>query len=178
MKTSDVVATESLTEEQRLGIRRAHLAAVYANLRTLLAQTLREKDPVVGVFGFHVTEAGAPGMITAGATPKLQDLLSYLGWLNGHVITHYVARQVGDKANAGTGDGYDLALGATRCDGCEDGDPTGAHAKQELEENARAWLGVVLLVAERFYAPHLTERARALLVELGTEMLPPDAQVK
>ena len=174
---SDTVDTRTLNEEQKRGLSRAHLAAVYANLRTLLAATLREDDPVIGVFGFSRTERGKSVIITAGATPSIDQLLSCIGWLQGHVTANYVARQIGDMANAGMGDRYNLESGTVHCVSCADGDPTGAHAKEELERNAQAWLGLLVLIAQRVYGEHLPPEAREPLDRLLALALPADTEV-
>lgn len=167
----------AMTEAEKQGHRRAHQAALYANLRTVLFKCLREKNPVLGVHGFWITEDLDTGWISAGSTPELPYMLSVTGAMQGDQIARAMARQVGDFKKAGVGDTFNAELGATQCIGCEDGDPTGAHAKSELEENARAWLGLTILVAEMFYGPHLPDEVRELLKKLGEHALPADASV-
>lgn len=72
-----------------------------------------------------------------------------------------------DQINADTG--------KTHCIQCADGDPTGQHAIEERME--KAFLGVVIRVAEEFYGPYLNDKAKFALAELKAEALPADAAV-
>lgn len=160
-----------------IGYRRANHAALYAHLRTLIASTLAGKDLTIGLHGVAVTELGKFTSISAGGTPELQALLQALAHLQGKVIAQAVARRVGDTKTAEVGDQYDPELGRARCVGCGDGDPSGEHAREELRENGRAWLGLTIAVAMEFYGEHLSDRAKELLSELKAEALPMSAEV-
>ena len=169
---------KEVTEEEKRGYRRAHLAAFYANVRVMIAGSLRDDDPVLGFHGFYITENFRTLILGAGMTPDLSYMLSYAGSMQGRFIMDYVARQAGWLAEAHVGDTFDVQLGAPRCESCDDGDPDGSHAKRELEENARAWIGLTILVAERFYGPHLPAEAHEPLEQLMKMALPADEEVK
>ncbi len=169
---------KELIDKEKLGHRRAHQAALYANLRLLIALSLREDNPVLGLHGVYITEKLNTYLITAGSTPEPDVLLSAVGSLQGCVLMDFVARRTGDLANAHIGDTFDAKLGVPRCENCDDGDPDGAHAREELVENARAWLGLMILVAERFYGERLPDVAKRLLCELKAFALLADAEVK
>lgn len=159
------------------GYRKANLAALYANLRGVLGATLREENPIVGLIGLAFNGKGEALHIIAGGTPAAEQMLSAIGYLQGKAVSLMVARQVGDMPLAALGDQFNPASGKTHCVGCEDGDPTGGHAEQELRENARAWLGLVIEIAEKYYGEYLTEEARAGLRDLKKEALPFDAAI-
>lgn len=160
-----------------LGYRKANQAALFANVRSLLARAVVDPDPVVGLHGFYLTESGKALLITAGATPPLKEVLGFLGGLQGLLISSAVARMHEDYKTAQSGDQFDPKLGRTRCVGCDDGDPTGDHARKELEENARAWLGLMIIIGELFYGEHLSDGARRLMADLRAEALPADANI-
>ena len=162
----------------RLGYRRAHLAALYANLRAIISASMEKENAAVGFHGVYVKEDTMLYPISSGATPGLPVLLSGMGGLQGIMIENYIARKTGDLTNANIGDNFDPELGKPRCVGCEDGDQDGQHARSELERNALAWLGVVVAVADGFYGEFLPEKVRAMLEELRQHSLPPDTQVR
>lgn len=161
----------------QLGYRRANQAALYAHLRVLISRTLDPDDPVTGFHGFYHLESGRQYTVLAGETPQLPGLISGLAYVQGMAIEQSTARKVGDFKGAMAGDRYDPAIDRTHCISCEDGDPTGEHAQEELRENARAWLGLVIAVASGFYGPHLPAEAVAPLLALGKLALPADASV-
>ena len=171
--TSDTQDVEAL----KLGYRRANLAALYAHLRSLIAATLRDDDPVVGLHAMCLSEKGFVYSVSAGATPTLDRVLSGIGSLQGLVTIQAVARMVGDLKQAQVGDQFDPALGKTRCIGCDDGDPDGSHAQEELRRNAQACLGMVVEMTQKFYGDFLSEKARVALGELKAEALPADVKV-
>ncbi len=175
MKSDNLAGKKDLTPEELEGYKRAHLAALYANFRMLLAWS-RLPDPLVGLFGVGITQRGSTYFITAGATPPMATLLSGLGSLQGHIISNAVDRKLGGKGNSG--DQFDPATGKVHCIGCEDGDPTGDHAQEELRENALAWLGVVVGVAQGFYSEHLPPEAHEHLQALAVLALPADTKVQ
>lgn len=169
--------TATLTEEQKLGIRRANQAAMYANLRMVLAKSLADDNPIVGVHGFYIAEDWKTYLLGGGVVLPLSVMLSHVGGLQGKLLLEHVARITGDVKNAHIGDSYDKAINAPRCESCDDSDPTGAHALEELKENARAWLGLCVFVAKKFYGPHLPEEAREPLDKLLAMALPADADI-
>ena len=172
-------AEEMLKQERtRLGYRRANQAALYAHLRTLLAATLVKNNPIIGLHGVLLHENGETMYTSAGGTPlTLAPLFSGLGALQGHLVDQIFARQRGGFKGALTGDTFDPKTGLTHCVACEDGDPSGNHAAHELEENARAWLGLLVEVALSFYGAHLPTQAGLLLDSLQQFTLAPDAKV-
>lgn len=165
------------TQEDIEGFRKAHLAALYANLRTLIAHTMDKDNPALGFHGFVFFEDQRYYAISAGSTPDLPQMLSAIGFLEGITTRSAVARQLGDHKTAMTGDTYDPETKTTHCAGCDDGDPTGAHTKKELEENVKAWLGLIVQVASEFYGEHLPEGAAEALYELKCLSLPATANV-
>ena len=162
----------------KLGIRRANLAAFYANVRRMLSWSLDEENPVVGAHGFYYAEDGKTYLLTAGATWGIDKMLADIGALQGQAIGNYLARRTGDLKHAAAGDSYNPDTSTVHCIGCEDGDPTGEHAKEELQKNARAWLGLTVLIAHRFYGGYLPDEAYAHLDALAELALPADAEVK
>jgi hypothetical protein len=171
---ADIIAGFAKFKE---GHRRANLAALYAHLRTLLAMTRSKEDPITGIHGVAVTERMRFVYVAAGATPPLPELLSMIGHLQGKIIEQATARQIGDLKGAGAGDRYNPELDRAQCVQCEDGDPDGSHAEQELRDNGKAWLGLCVEVAQEFYGPYLSEKALALLAELTAEALPAGTDV-
>lgn len=167
----------TLTDEELKGYTAANQAALYAHLRTLIAGTLFEKNPVVGFHGVMICQDNRYVTVMAGGTPEPASLYGMLAGLQGEVLTTGIARQIGNIREAKSGDMYDPELNAARCVSCEGGDPTGSHAEEELRENGKAWLGLVIEVAERFYGAYLTEEAKALLMSLRAEALPTNQDV-
>lgn len=159
------------------GYRKANLAALYAHLRTLLARTVDPDNPVVGFHGIAFSEDLRYYVVSAGSTPELPAMLSALSFLEGLQIKTHIARQLGDHKTAMSGDAFDPATNTVHCVGCEDGDPTGEHAKAELAANAKAWLGLTLLVGQSFYGEHLPAEALAILASLEPFALPAGADV-
>lgn len=178
---SEATQSNELSPEVVEGIRKAHLAAFYANMRGILAQSLDKKAPICGLHGVTYTfdNAGVPrgGIFSAGCTPHLNQLLTGIGALQGHLTANYISRQVEDLKNSNSGDVFDPELGKPRCVKCNDGDLDGSHAREELEKNARAWLGVVVAIAQEFYGEFLSDNAKVALVALQVEALPADEQV-
>lgn len=181
MKSDEVKDLASKTVEElqaiRLGYRRANHAALYAHLRGLIAASLRDKNPVVGLHATIVLESGEVQYTSAGGVPSIDRILGGLGSLQGFMVAQYIAREKGDFKAAKQGDVYNPETGKTHCVGCEDGDPTGEHAKHELEENAKAWLGAVIEVAEKFYGDYLSTDAKEHLRLLKLEALPATSEV-
>ena len=163
-------------EEITAGYRRAHLAALYANLRDLLAKTLDPINPVLGIYGVAFKHTGAADFIVGGAVPRM-SLMSAIGAMQGEHIANRIAAALDDKKGQGLGDQFNPETGLTHCEACKDGAQDGSHAKEELERNARAWLGLLCLVAGKYYAEHLPPEARGPLDELLKIALPAGEKV-
>lgn len=176
---TEEVTEAAIAEFKRLrdGVRLANHAAFYAHVRTMLAGSLSDEDPVVGFHGIVLLESQRYYAVSAGGTPELPSLLSMLARIQGDVLERAIARAVGDKAKAGQGDQFNPALGKTQCISCETGDPDGSHADEELRENAKAFLGLVVAVATKFYGPYLSYSAKAAVKMLALEALPAGSDI-
>lgn len=169
--TDEATATLEDTLKTLEGYRRAQRAALYANIRGILAASLDSKDPVLGVYGMGFRQSGAATFLCGGAVPR-QTLFSAIGAMTGEHTDNRIAHALGDKKGQALGDQYDPKSGKTHCVTCEDGDPTGEHALEELRKNARAWLGLLTDVALGYYGEHLPDGARGPLEELAKLALP------
>lgn len=159
------------------GLTEANRAAVFAHLRHVLNNCLHVEHPTVGLIVCTWDALGRGYIHSAGAT-EFKRTLSALENAKASRIEQEIAIRTGDIENAELGDQYDEELGATRCVSCEDGDPEGAHAKEELEENARAWLGLLCEVGLEYYGEHISQEAYRLLKELRVFSLPPGTRVR
>lgn len=176
--TPEVVVDKQITDPRLIELyRNAHKAALYAHMRMLLAKTFDATNPLLGLHGVCVYESLGVSCISAGSTPDPHILLGGIGGLQGYVLSSFVSRKLGDVKNAGVGDQVNLTLMKTQCVGCDDGDLDGSHAREELEENARAWLGLVLLVASEFYGEYLNDKAKQLIEQLKLEASPASKEV-
>lgn len=173
---ADKLANEN-AERMKQGLRKANRAALYANLRTILVASMRPEKPLVGIHLFGFDEDNRLYIWSAGATPALHDMMRGVGSLQGWLIANAVNMQLGELKKANVGDGYDPLLDKTRCLSCEDGDPTGEHAEEELRLNAKAWLGVTCMVADLFYGPYLSDKTKEALKVLLDEALPANLPV-
>lgn len=175
--SDEEVRRDTLTAEQLEGYRKAHRAALYAHLRSILAQSSDKRDPLLGLHAVGFFDSGRMGIWSAGMTPPLPVLMSGIGWLQGKVVSNFSHGLYGDHKRAESGDRFDPALGKARCVGCDDGDPAGAHAEEELRENARAWLGLLVGIALDHYGKHLPGPAVELLSQLSGFAIEADAKI-